>query len=673
MRLIQAIYRNTLNSVICGIVLISLVAAYLAIGSGLPQVREYFELGDLAFFDAWPLKLLMFLLCANLACVTWTRIPLTPPRYGVWCIHAGIITLILGTSYYYHSKVEGRTLIPIGRTVNCFYDSADRALYARPLNKPLYGMAPLPSLPRFGAYDEMHDLAELQKPDLQHIERMAAIGFDNEPQSISQWLGLSKPVRLDIVGFYPYADVVQDVVEAPLAGNVGVQLNISSPHAGDPGSTLMLTSADPTAAKQLFDNIELEHRDISESSLPLMRQAANALIHLTVQLPNQPKQQIDATMGQPVSLAGGYRVTIDSFNPAFPMFGTHEIVQTLTLHVVSQSPAPAREFWRMIIADRPLQTDFKMDPATTPPMVKGNRQKEPLDKDLQVGFAVSDPAGLLPTQGDEKHTLITFGSKGLIDIHTSLNGPMTISDFSDGGTLSLAMEGVTAQATLHRADHFEVISRVVQTPRAKWDKDAAASGEKQVLLVRVTCGDFSQDVGAPCDLYAGPDPSSLEPTVPWEMGVVQIPGANSPLQIQLGFLMRPTPATLTLHQFELVRYPGSTGTSGPFRDFRSTLEMTDAAGETTTDVASNNTPIYFEGGKWIFFQAGYDPQQQFSVIGVGNRPGVYIILTGCIMIVLGLIYAFYIKPSVIAKMKARALARHKAAGQKPPAEALVGS
>ena len=105
----------------------------------------------------------MLLLCLNLAVVTLNRIPLTPPRYGVWCIHSGIVTLIVGTSLYYHLKVEGKTLIPVSHLVNLFYDSGERALYARVLKGEMYGMRPLESLPRFGNYDEEHDPGRLRR------------------------------------------------------------------------------------------------------------------------------------------------------------------------------------------------------------------------------------------------------------------------------------------------------------------------------------------------------------------------------------------------------------------------------------------------------------------------------------------------------------------------------
>jgi len=66
---LQLIFRKTLNSVIFGVGLMVLVGLYIAIGSGLPRVREFFEMNDLQFFNAWPLKVLMGLLVVHVAAV----------------------------------------------------------------------------------------------------------------------------------------------------------------------------------------------------------------------------------------------------------------------------------------------------------------------------------------------------------------------------------------------------------------------------------------------------------------------------------------------------------------------------------------------------------------------------------------------------------------------------
>ena len=652
-KFLRILWQYTLNNVVFGITLMVMIAAYIAIGSGLPRVREYFEMNELEFFDAWPLKLMMLLLCLNLATVTLTRIPLTPPRYGVWCIHSGIITLILGTSLYYHLKVEGKTLIPVSHVVNLFYDSGERALYARVLKGEMYGVHDLPSLPRFGNYDDQHDPHRLARQDLTGISAFTAIGLQSDlPGDLSSWLGLSQPVMLDVVGYYSYADVVEDALDDPTSSEVGVELT-------PPGKPrIMLRATDSTASHQFFGPTELEYRQVSDSSVDQIRASVNQLFTITVNLPNSPQENVEMGFGKPVAIAdGGYTITIDSYNPAFPMARTHEIVQAMTLHV---APKTGKDFWRMILGGRALQTDFKMDPATTPPMVKGNRQAEPIDKNLVLGFHVSDPAALLPMSSDEKHILLSAGDQKLLDIHTSFAAPPEIQDLSKGGTMTLAIDNQPVPIGVRLRSHFKVQTRVVPTPTEKQNKDQGESGAKQVAIVRVKCGDWSQDVAAPCDLYAAPDPMVLEPMVPWTMGVVQIPGASAALQLQLGFLCRPMPAALKLQKFEMIPYEGGLiGTNSMFREFRSTLEMTDPDGHTTTDVASLNSPIYYDHGNWIFFQAGYDPEGQSSTIGVGNRPGVSVMLLGCVMIVAGLLYAFYVKPIVIRRMKAAALARAK--------------
>jgi hypothetical protein len=661
-----------LNNVVFGIALMLLVAAYIAVGSGLAGVREYFEMNELEFFNAWPLKVLMLLLCLNLATVTLSRIPLTPPRYGVWCIHSGIVTLIVGTSLYYHLKVEGKTLIPVSHEVNLFYDSGERALYARVLKGELYGMRPLPGLPRFGNYgDEKnggHDPERLRRDGLMGIDRFTPVGLPESSLGdssglLASWLGVAQPVTLDIVGFYSYADVQENVVDDPSSNETGVEVDVPA-QGRKAGSRIMLRATDPTAAHQFVGGTELEYRQVSDGSLGDVRDSVNRLFEVSPTISGTAMGKMDLGIGN-AAVVGPYSVSVESYNPAFPMFGTHEIVEALTLHVVHGKA----EFWRMILGGRDLQTDFKMDPATTPPMVKGNRQKEPIDRELVLTFRVNDPAALLPTSGDEKHVLLTAGEKRLVDIHVSMSAPTVVSDLTGGGEILLPGDSEAVAATVRRADHFRIESEVVPTPKEKQTKDLGESGTKQVAVVRVKCGNWSQDVPVPCDLYAAPDPMVLEPMIPWSMGVVQVPGASAALQLQLGYTCRPLPVAMMLKKFDMVPYAG--GLAGEnsntmFRDFRSTLELTDPDGHVETDETSLNSPIYYDRGNWIFFQAGYDPDGQSSTIGVGNRPGVVVMLTGCIMIVLGLLYAFYVKPIVIARMKAAAIAE---AGRKKKAMA----
>src|SRR5439155_14967439 len=125
----------------------------------------------------------------------------------------------------------------------------------------------------------------------------------------------------------------------------------------------------------------------------------------------------------------------------------------------------------------------------------------------------------------------------------------------------------------------------------------------------------------------------------------------------------------------LIPYPGGdTSTRSLMLDFRSTLRVEDpTTGESSTEVAHMNNPVYFGSGSWLFFQAAYDgDERHWTILGVGNRPGVRIMILGCIMIVSGVLYAFYAKPIIIRRMKAKALAN--AASKRPkPKRQLVGT
>jgi len=75
------------------------------------------------------------------------------------------------------------------------------------------------------------------------------------------------------------------------------------------------------------------------------------------------------------------------------------------------------------------------------------------------------------------------------------------------------------------------------------------------------------------------------------------------------------------------------------------------------------------GKGWLFFQAQWDPNgQQWSVLGVGNRPGVWVMTAGCTFMIIGLLYAFYAKPMILRKMKENALRAHAAKTGKPEAQ-----
>src|SRR5262249_13863402 len=184
-------------------------------------------------------------------------------------------------------------------------------------------------------------------------------------------------------------------------------------------------------------------------------------------------------------------------------------------------------------------------------------------------------------------------------------------------------------------------------PPSKRDRNFGESGAFQVIRAKVRVGEWSQEVLVPFAM----DAAEAE----WDGGQVDLPDGTH-LQLQLGNTRLQLPATLTLRKFDMLPYPGG-DTGDMIRDFRSTVTVHDpASGDEFTAVAHMNNPIYFGNGAWLFFQAQFDPRSRWTVLGVGNRPGVNIMIVGCVMMVIGLLWAFYLKPIIIRRMKEKALA-----------------
>lgn len=186
------------------------------------------------------------------------------------------------------------------------------------------------------------------------------------------------------------------------------------------------------------------------------------------------------------------------------------------------------------------------------------------------------------------------------------------------------------------------------------------------------------------------------------------------VEIAFGRLWRPLPGlALQLSDFEMMPYPHSTQP----QDFRSDLLVTkfDSAGQvvaTERRATSLNEPLLESPFTWDqakgpvanaagwfgsvlgdtrfkFSQSGWDsggwtdtkaradagdlprPYGRFTILGVGNNPGIKIIALGAVLTCVGIPWAFYIKPWMIRRRKA-ALAQAAAEGRLKPHPASAG-
>ncbi|MDP7006061.1 MAG: hypothetical protein QF718_07625 [Phycisphaerales bacterium] len=111
----------------------------------------------------------------------------------------------------------------------------------------------------------------------------------------------------------------------------------------------------------------------------------------------------------------------------------------------------------------------------------------------------------------------------------------------------------------------------------------------------------------------------------------------------------PLPTPVALDTFEIDSHLGGfTGNTSSILNWRSVVKFLDGT-DNKLAVSVNDPKPY---GELWFFQSQWDPPDSMSkglnytVLGIGNRHGVFTMLLGCCLTVAGMVWAFYVKPVI---------------------------
>ncbi len=256
--------------------------------------------------------------------------------------------------------------------------------------------------------------------------------------------------------------------------------------------------------------------------------------------------------------------------------------------------------------------------------------------------------------------------------------------------------------------HAMQVEAPVVTREEDREKNKIGTHERAALALQVSTGDgpsaWRTTVWLPFAQYA------LTTSELWR--TVALPDGHV-LTLAFGRVRHVLPGfRLQLADFQMTPYPNS---ESP-RDFRSDLLITKSwSGAPERHFTSLNEPLLvrvpFQGrsdvpgfinavgrlasrivpNQYKFSQAGWDaegwsqtrvaadrgelsrPFARFTILGVGNNPGIYVIAAGAVMMCAGIPWAFYIKPLLVRRQKKKIQARlaaeqtHKAgAGERGP-------
>lgn len=187
-----------------------------------------------------------------------------------------------------------------------------------------------------------------------------------------------------------------------------------------------------------------------------------------------------------------------------------------------------------------------------------------------------------------------------------------------------------------------------------YQRDRAAANQYSMIRVMVP---GQQETSAWLPLHHYPFKSSHDAILGFRYAptTVQLEDGRL-LEMMFSRRSHPLTSTVSLDGFDIASHVGGfTGSISSVLNWHSKLRFEDEDGTIESAEVSVNAPTE-RGGLW-FFQSQWDPPdpggarggvpskgRNFTVLGVGNRNGVWTMLAGCILSVIGMIFAFYVKP-----------------------------
>ncbi len=260
--------------------------------------------------------------------------------------------------------------------------------------------------------------------------------------------------------------------------------------------------------------------------------------------------------------------------------------------------------------------------------------------------------------------------------------PTVLGGLKPGFVISLGP--MAGMRIAERWAHAIGVEYPVPVPAGQRDNKELGTHRHAALAVEVEQGEWKQTVWLPFSQYALTEQQNARG--------VDLPDGTR-LMLAFGRVMRTLPdLQIQLADFKMFSHDFG----GPTQDFRSDVVVLRGSGEKQTiDVryTSLNDPLLVRvpfraredapavakvlgrlvsviaPTQYKFSQAGWDPEgwnatqaevdqgkraralARWTILGVGNNPGIYVIAAGAIMMVVGIPWAFYVKPYIVRRRK----------------------
>ncbi len=204
--------------------------------------------------------------------------------------------------------------------------------------------------------------------------------------------------------------------------------------------------------------------------------------------------------------------------------------------------------------------------------------------------------------------------------------------------------------TIDRAEPYTISdTRPMIVPQLQ--RDPSASNRYSMIQVVIPSKEGTVSTWLPYHHYAFESPKELVRRFQYKPTTLRLPSGKI-IEIMFSRQKENLEVPVALETFEVDSHLGGfTGSTSSILNWRSIVAFLDGS-DTEMAVSVNDPKSY---GDYWFFQSQWDPPDSasqglnYTVLGVGNRRGVFLMLFGCCLTVVGMIWAFYVKPIIKRK------------------------
>ncbi|MFO0829612.1 MAG: hypothetical protein U0572_15845 [Phycisphaerales bacterium] len=332
---------------------------------------------------------------------------------------------------------------------------------------------------------------------------------------------------------------------------------------------------------------------------------------------------------------------------AFRVVGTQDdimISSGLASVAVLELRTPKGAFRRWVFDDARLTRDATEEMARDP-----HAANAVADPTIEVAYAPGMRSALVfAVAGPEPERLRVISALG--------GGEPTVSEAKVGDTIKFPAVALTIDSYEPRAIRE---SKPMIVPERQRDRDAGVQLAKALVEI--------PGVGStwlPYHHYLFDSPTEVLRRQTYNPMSVTLPDGQR-MEVIFGRQRMPLTGEVALDEFILTAHVGGfTGEQSTIRDYTSMVRFRDSNSASWGEPLrlSVNQPVEHRG--YWYFQAQWDPPDRprfegdrgsaglnYTVLGVGNRNGVWTMLAGCCIAVIGMLYAFYVKPLIKRKQR----------------------